>query len=480
MIDNNINSNVIEAIDLFLKMPERERVKYLAEKDCIYFGEQYIKPYDKKWTSKTADVHRDMIDAAQRHKFCQYHVPFEHAKTTWISIVFPLWLIAKNHSYQILLVSSTPKLVGKCLSLIEWHILHNKKYKADFGVRKSEAINKWTDTAIYIDREGASKDPTIEVVGMHGQVLGGRFDFIIGDDVCDRHNMNTVGLRDKAEDWWLTDIHSRLAADGHIINIGTVQKEDDLGIRLSKNKKYFYIQRKAIENEEKKQTLWPDKYSYNDLVKIRETIGTIRFNRSYQNDIETFKGRLLDPKWLQYYDENSIKTNELKIYFGIDPDIADENDLGRINSDHCWFVIAVLGWHPIRNKVYILETYYGVHSFTQQCRIINDYYDIYYPLKIAVEQNFYQKALKQQLTLEGLPMVGVTSNKNKIERIEARAVDYEIGRLLASKSQSELRTEWDHFGDPKYKNDVLDAIDIGMKVIPIRSKRQVVTGGVIA
>jgi len=56
--------------------------KYLDLNDCIFFGETYIKPYDKKWTSETAYFHYELIDTILKYERLQVHIPFEHAKTT--------------------------------------------------------------------------------------------------------------------------------------------------------------------------------------------------------------------------------------------------------------------------------------------------------------------------------------------------------------------------------------------------------------
>ncbi|MBA7635466.1 hypothetical protein ES703_43070 [subsurface metagenome] len=465
----------------FSVLSSKDRRIYLALSDCVFFGETYIKPYDKKWTSRTANFHYELIDSILRFERLQVHVPFEHAKTTWLSIVFPTWRIIKDVNEQILLISATPKLVQKCLAVISWHLLNNKLLLNDFPhLKKNEEIQKWTDLQIYVERDSVSKDPTVEAVGMGGNILGGRYNWILGDDICDRRNMNTKALRDKAEDWWLNDVSSRILEHGHIANQGTLQHSDDLGVRLSKKKTYKYIKKEAIIDEEKGKVLWEDRFPLKRLLKIKEDIGTIAFERGYQNNIESFEGLLLDPDWLKpYYKDYEIKLSDLRIYFGVDPDIA-EVGISRIEaSKHNWFVIAVLGWDPIKNVVYVLKTYYAVLSFPEQVKQIVKHYEIYNPIKILVEDNFYQKALRQQLYLKGLPVFGVTSTKNKTFRIESRAPDYESGRIRVLESQHELIEEHIHFGDDDYRDDVLDAIDIGMKGIPVRAAERYVDGGVI-
>jgi len=470
----------LQLINKYLKMPDNERAIYLAENDCIYFGERYIKPFDVKWTSKTVLLHYDLIDSILKYDRLQVHVPFEHAKTTWISIVFPLWQIVKDTNVQILLISSTPKLVQKCLSVISWHLLNNQLLLHDFPyLKKNEEIQKWTDYQIYVDRNSISKDPTIEVVGVGGDILGGRYNHIIGDDVCNRKNTNTLMLRNKMEDWWLNDVTSRVVEGGHIANIGTMQHKDDLGNRLAKKKRYHYIKKPAIIDEEKGITLWPDKFPIDKMIAKREEVGTLIFERSWQSNLKVFEGCILKPEWLHYYKDYEINQDELRIYFGVDPDIAEAGIDIVEASKHCWFVIAVLGWHQATNKVYVLKTYYNVLSFPQQVSQIVKHYETYHPVKILVEDNYYQKALKQQVFLQGLPVLGVRSSKSKPIRIESRSVDYESGRINILESQHEFISEWVNYGDPDYKNDILDAVDICMRGIPRKMVDQVVGGGVI-
>lgn len=348
----------------YSSLPIKERRKYLALNDCIYFGETYIKPYDKKWTSETAEFHYELIDAILKYDRLQVHIPFEHAKTTWISIVFPIWQIVKDINVQILLISATPKLVQKCLAVISWHLLNNELLLNDFPyIRKNEEIEKWTDYQIYVERDSISKDPTVEVVGMSGDILGGRFNWILGDDICNRRNMNTKALRDKSEDWWKNDVTSRITEGGHIANMGTLQHKDDLGVRLSKQKNYHYIKKKAIIDEEKGIVLWKDRFPLKRLHEIRDDVGTLVFERGYQSNISILEGNILNPDWLKYYKDYEIKLSDLRIYFGVDPDIA-EMDISRLEaSKHNWFVIAVLGWDPIKNIVYVINTYYDVLPF---------------------------------------------------------------------------------------------------------------------
>lgn len=67
---------------------------------------------------------------------------------------------------------------------------------------------KWTDSEIYIQRKGASLDPSIHARGVDTKGIGGRADILLFDDVCDQINTSTEDQRRKVinavEQTWLT------------------------------------------------------------------------------------------------------------------------------------------------------------------------------------------------------------------------------------------------------------------------------------
>lgn len=454
-----------DVIKELIQLNSDDRRKLRALVDCIYFGETYIKPFDKEWKYETAKFHKDLIEIMNTEDRIQIHVPFEHAKTTWCSIVFPIWQILRDPDVHILILSATPTLVKKILRVIKWHLDSNYLIKRDFPyIKRSEDIEKWEATQIIVDRSGISKDPTIEVVGMGGSILGGRFHFIIGDDVCNRHNMNTLELRNNAEDWWKSDVTSRVTENGKIFNIGTLWHQDDLGVRLSNVKTYHYYQKKAIINEETGETLWPEAFPIKRLRKIREEVGTIVFLRGYQNEIASFKGKLLNPEWLNYYKLEDIDLSNLLIYFGVDPDMGELTE-ERDVKNHCYFSIVVLGLETRTSKIYVLETFYDVLSFPAQMTALHTLYNKWHPMRITIENNAYQKALAQQAFLAGLPVLGQTTTKSKEARFIARSVDFETKRLYILRNMNELITEYTYFPSSDYNRDVLDALDIGVQGI---------------
>lgn len=451
IVDRNILSS-------WLNLPESYKRKKLALNDCIYFGEQYIKPFDKDWTSKTADFHRELVNTIIKEDQVMIRIPFEHAKSTWVSIVFPLWNICRDIDTSILLLASTPTLVKKFLSVIKRHIEENPLIHRDFPhVKPSSSQEKWSDTQIIVQRNNITKDPTVEVAGMGGSILGGRFKIIIGDDVSDRKNMNTRELRDKAADWWFEDVSSRLLDGGKIAYVGTLQHWDDLGCRLEDNGTYTSIIKQAVVDWDAKKTLWEERFPFERLMKIRKNIGAIRFNKVYQNNKEAIRGRKLKAEWLHYYDPDTVDRKKLRIFMSVDPAIGEkeEND---------FFAIAIGGWNPKINKIYLLKTWKGRLDFPSQIKKLKEVFYEERPERVFIENQAFQKSIPQQLGADDIeiakhlaPEESMVTIKSKDERFEASTVMFENERVLILETEDDFIDQWTNW--PKITHDdVLDAV----------------------
>ena len=69
------------------------------------------------------------------------------------------------------------------------------KLQADFGPVGGFSANSvsWREDAIYLSdevRTSNAKDPTIQVLGIRGQIYGSRADLIVLDDCVDHTNSN--------------------------------------------------------------------------------------------------------------------------------------------------------------------------------------------------------------------------------------------------------------------------------------------------
>jgi len=87
------------------------------------------------------------------------------------------------------------------------------------------------------------------------------------------------------------------------------------------NEEPLYISRvyKAINDDG--TPLWPAKWPIERLLKKKRQIGTLRFNREFQNDPKDEEG-IFREEWIRYYTPEDILGKQLAIYEAIDPSVG--------------------------------------------------------------------------------------------------------------------------------------------------------------
>jgi len=397
--------------DLFRDQLENmtsEQRRLVTLQNPVLFGEYYIKPYTRKWNTETADHQYLMLEKMMEHKHIVIHVPIEHAKSTWFSLVVPLWLMCRDRNTQGAIISNTSRQAEGFLASIKWHIEHNFRFKADFGdLIRPKVKGKWTESQIMIERdeEQQSKDPTILAIGVGCALLGARLDWVIADDILDLSNTQSEILRKKVEDWWMEIVDSRIVEDGRKIVLGTLQHIKDLLCHLSDLEDFYYIHLCALD--ENMNSLWPNLWSVDRILDKKRTMGTIRWKKCLQNDRKSASARMLDVNWLNYW-TTILPLNRLRIFIGVDPAICDDRTTAE-SKQQDKFGLVVVAWDGY--KAYLIEEYAEWLTFPQQLKLIAQYNEKYAPFKIGIESVQFQKALAQQAQLlRGLPPVIPVSN----------------------------------------------------------------------
>ena len=451
------------------KLDKETRKKIVLQNPSL-FGEYYIKPYTRKWDSDTANHHYYMLEQAMINNNIIIHVPVEHAKSTWFSTVLPLWFICRDRNSQGCILSNTGRQARGFLRLIKWHIEYNPRFREDFGdyiiphkPTKKDDAGKWTSEEIMIKRDEnyQSKDPTIIAIGTGGAVMGARLDWVIADDIIDLSNSQTDILRKKVEDWWLEIIDARVIDGGRKILLGTLQHTKDLLCVLSDKKEYAYVHLSALDSDQI-TTLWPEQWPLSRVLAKKDSIGTIKFNKVMQNDRKSTSAKLLDPNWLNYYDNMPPR---LKIYIGIDPAVADDKTTAESKRQDK-FGLAVIGFDGV--KAYLIEEFEDWLTFPEQLKLVDRYNRKYKPYKMGVESVQYQRVLAQQAFILGSlpPIMSVNvGTQSKATRIESFSVYCETKRFWINKAHKLFENEFLEFEPGGKSPNILDACCVAMIMI---------------
>lgn len=256
------------------------------------------------------DMHDSMTYRAGDQQRVLINVPPEHAKSTTFTVNYSVWMIHKNPDIRIVIMSQTRGLAEKFLYEIKMKLTSplyrdmHLRFAPEGGWKDPD--NSWTNELIYVRGKGGKvvqKDPTVQAMGLSGQIYGQRADLIFMDDVITTKNAREI---EKQQIVLEREIESRLPSDqeggGLLAILGTRVTPTDLYrvvIDIEDHDEvpvWTYFRQPAVldygnGDSSTWTTLWPEKWNGKSLAKKKR--GDASWSLIYQqlnvSDEMTFK-----------------------------------------------------------------------------------------------------------------------------------------------------------------------------------------------
>jgi len=165
------------------------------------------------------------------HSFIQEG--FLSHNTNQVSIGHVLWRIGKDPNTAIAILSNTGGMAAKIVSSLKTYIASSPELHDVFPHLKPG--EKWAETAFTVDRTSFRKDPTVQAIGLTGNIVGTRLDGLVVDDLDDMDTTRTPEAREHTQFWVRKQALTRLGQDGWATMIGNVWHENDTMHSLSKS-----------------------------------------------------------------------------------------------------------------------------------------------------------------------------------------------------------------------------------------------------
>jgi predicted phage terminase large subunit-like protein len=408
--------------------------------------------------------------------------PRDHGKTTTVSRFYVEWMSLYHPNHRTLLLSKSYKQSIKSMEVIIQDVLKNKRIKSDFSEELQSYHKK--ENMLRFNVTKAQRDATVEAQGLLGSVTGSHFDLIVNDDLVDDENTRTPKGMEDTHDWFRGTVSPLLEPGGSMITIGTRKHYNDLYSQLIANPLWYvhrdeaiatYPKYKYVRDEKgnitdvlikgKSKVLWKQKWDIKKLLMKQAEIGSIFFNREYQNDPAGLQGKVLNRDWIQYYKYGDIYyvKGENKGQLKVPMTIYQAWDLAIADSSGSDYTVCVTAGVTPDHKIYVLDLYRQHLSFPKQIKNILRLQEEFKPVQIGIESNVFQKAVAQQLdSMAFLPIQEVVSTANKEMRIKASSVHYENRRVFFREDlriTDEFLKEFAQFPKGAH-DDMLDAMDI--------------------
>ena len=271
---------------------QRARARHQAQKkrareNVSDFIEYAIRSEQDGSRLENATFHREWQEHLDQNQYAGLIAPVEHAKSQQISVGRVLFQLGKNPNLRIAIISNTSKQAEKILRQIRTEIERNPRIREVFPhlKRSTRDEDPWHSTQITIERATISKDPSIQVCGVFGPIVGSRLDLIVLDDVLDFENTRTEEQRKKLIEWIDTTVITRLVKHGRMNVIGTPWHPDDLLHELSTRTLFKFKRYAAVENPDDPaqywRPIWPEQWDLKRLLERRSITPETTFARKY-------------------------------------------------------------------------------------------------------------------------------------------------------------------------------------------------------
>jgi predicted phage terminase large subunit-like protein len=423
----------------------------------------------------TAPFQKEMFDLTQDEslKFLVICAFRGSAKSTYMSLSYPLWAIMGNQQRKhVLITSRTQSMVKRIFDNLRKELSENGLLKSDMGPFKSERT-KWGGGTLELERYGARITVASVEEGIRG-IRHGKYrpDLIIADDVEDFGSVRTREGRDKTYDWFNGDLIPAGSKNTRIIVIGNLLHEDSLIMRLRneiKNGKRDGIFKFYPLFNAQGECLWLGKYPDQDSINAeKKKLGDLAaWSREYLLKIISDSERAVHPNWIHYYDKLPPSRSDDRLtdlqYIGIAVDLAISE---KESADYTAIVCGAVYGREENMKIYILPDSINKRmDFPTAKRtaadIYTDYRDCGYPVKLWFDNTSFQEAFGQDLKYLGVEAEGCsTQGSDKRTRLSMTTHLMKEGRLLFPRTGAKpLITQLIGFGVEKH-DDLADAYTI--------------------
>ena len=400
-------------------------------------------------------LHPSMLFERRARELMIVNMPPNHAKSMTVSVDYVTWRICMDPNVRVLIVSKTKELAKDFLYAIKQRLTHpqfielQRVYAPQDGFEKSAST--WAQDSILIARpEAFEKDPTVQALGIGGQIYGSRADLIILDDCVTLSNVNEF---EKQIRWLQQEVINRPQPGDRIMVLGTRVDAVDLYRELRNADRYpdgespwTYLAMPAVlevhDNPADWVTLWP-KSDRPWKSKDHQPDADGLFPRWDGQHLKTMRGRL-DPKtWAMVYQQQDVQSDSVFAPDLVRAAVNGMRGCGTLiagapgypsTTDGLYticsmdpamsgdtFTVAYAGDRGTKKR-YLLDASRMTAPTPQRIRqIIMDWTERYRPAVWVIEKNAFQlfltqdEEINQYLASKGIRLVQHYTGSNKMD-----------------------------------------------------------------
>lgn len=431
-------------------LPELLRRAQLQEKakDSLLDFAKYFYPEFR--TPPHIKLLAEKLEAVERGDIRRLAIsmPPRHGKSMLTSMIFPAWFIGRHPNWPMICATYADDLAQ------DWGrtakgLIQNAAYKNIFPnvelLHDSQASKRFTTNhnggAFYVGAGGV-------ITGRGGMV------FIADDLIKDYEAAQSQTQRETAKGWYRSVATTRLETDlatgrrGSIICVGTRWHEDDVigfALRETGHEDWEIINLPAMAEPDEEhpdilgrkwdEPLWPEKLPFDELDKIKKSLGARIWQALYQQNPSGGEAALFRREWWKYWDvrdkNGEIVPPEVDYIIQAYDCAYSEHKTADFTAITTWGV-----FHDQRVPNAVLLGVVNERIPYYELRIkAQEQYRRWQPDCVIVENKSAGGTLIQDLRRAGIPVSVYNTDRDKLTRAHSLESLFESGRVWLPKGK---------------------------------------------
>lgn len=479
-LNNLTRADILRLCDKYWNTDRDKLRRYLLaifkrRENIHLFGWFVARPY---FPLETPLFHKEILDliSDKNNRRIGVIAPRGHAKSTTVDMTYPLWAGCFEQEEFIVIISDTYTQAAEFINALKDEFENNPKIKWLFGNMKGD---DWQDGEFVLSNgiKYAAKGSGMKIRGIRHRHT--RPTLMIFDDIENDENIKSAEQRQKLYHWFTKAAIPALARGGRAVVIGTILHFDSLVNKVMKQQDVFKSWQTRVfyaittEEDGTERALWSEHRSLEKLRAMRDDpsdqdfIGSITFAQEYQHKPFSEEDAIIQPDWIKECEPSQVpdKHTRLARVLTIDPAASE-----RQTADFTAMIVADL---YTDGNVYIRAIRNQRTSPSVTADTVRGLDEIYKPQVIGIEKGALGLVFRD--LLEGLPVIGLEPDKDKVRRLLAISRFFEAGRVYIVKdiqNGQAFREQLIEFPKGTH-DDMVDAAAYAVRLLFVEGENQV-------
>ena len=426
-LDSFSDEEIIE-IDTMVGELAKRRENKAAQDDLIAFCKKMMPEFI------VGEHHRLLADilmsleAGDKDRVC-VNMPPRHGKSQLVSIFFPAWVLGRDPTKKVMMVSHTTDLAVDFGRKVR-NLIATDAYKDVFPVtelaKDSKSAGRWN----------TNLGGEYYACGIGSALAGRGADLLLIDDPHSEQDVinGNFGVFEKAYEWFTFGARTRLMPGGSVAIIQTRWHMDDLTGRVTKDMsnnarsdQYEVVEFPAILEVKDNKTgkyvekpLWPEFFDLEALLRTKASMPNFQWNAQYQQQPTAEEASIVKREWWNIWNLDSTPSCEY-IIMSLDA-AAESHNRADYTALTTWGIF--LNEETAAYNIILLNSIKKRLEFPELKQLAIEEYTDWEPDAFIVEKKSAGTALYQEMRRMGLPVAEYTPHRgsgDKLARLNAVA-----------------------------------------------------------